>query len=31
MDQVSLYGCLYFMKYWAVCLLQLFVNLAVTS
>ena len=29
-DQVSLPGCLYFLRYWA-CVLQLFVNQAVTS
>ena len=30
-DQISLPGCLYFMRYWAICLLQLFVNQVVTS
>ena len=25
-DQVSLSGCLYFARYWAICVLQLFVN-----
>ena len=25
-DQVSLPGCLYFVRYWAICVLQLFVN-----
>ena len=29
-DQISLSDCLYFMKYWAICVLQLFVNQAVT-
>ena len=30
-DQVSLSGCLYFVKYWAICVLQLLVNQVVTS
>ena len=30
-DQVSLSGCSYFVRYWAICLLQLFVNQVVTS
>ena len=30
-DQMSLTGCLYFMRYWAIYLLQLFVNQVVTS
>ena len=30
-DQVSLSGCLYFVRYWSVCVLQLFVNQVVTS
>ena len=30
-DQVSLFDCLYFSRYWAICLLQLFVKQAVTS
>ena len=25
-DQISLPGCLYFLRYWAICVLQLFVN-----
>ena len=25
-DQISLSGCLYFLRYWAICVLQLFVN-----
>ena len=25
-DQLSLPGCLYFLRYWAKCVLQLFVN-----
>ena len=29
--QISLSGCLYFLKYWAMCVLQLFVNQVVTS
>ena len=29
--QVSSSGCLYFVKYWAICVLQLFVNQVVTS
>ena len=29
-DQISLPGCLYFLRYWAICLLQLFVNQVVT-
>ena len=30
-DQISLPDCLYFLRYWAICVLQLFVNQAVTS
>ena len=30
-DQISLSGCLYVLRYWAICVLQLFVNQAVTS
>ena len=30
-DQVSLSGCLYFVRYWAICALQLFVNHALAS
>ena len=30
-DQISLSDCLYFSKYWAICVLWLFVNQAVTS
>ena len=30
-DQISLSGCLYFLIYWAICILQLFVNHVVTS
>ena len=30
-DQILLSGCLYFLRYWAICVLQLFVNQAVTS
>ena len=30
-DQISLSGCLYFLRYWATCVLQLFVNQVVTS
>ena len=26
MDQISLSGCLYFMRYWAMCAFQLFVK-----
>ena len=29
--QISLPGCLYFLRYWAACALQLFVNQSVTS
>ena len=29
-DQISLSGCLYFLRYWAICVLQLFVNQVVT-
>ena len=29
-DQISLSNCLYFLRYWAICVLQLFVNQAVT-
>ena len=30
-DQISLSDCLYFLRYWAICVLRLFVNQAVTS
>ena len=30
-DQISLTGCFYFLRYWAICVLQLFVNQVVTS
>ena len=30
-DQISLLDCCYFLRHWAVCVLQLFVNQAVTS
>ena len=30
-DQISLSDCLYFLRYWTICVLQLFVNQAVTS
>ena len=30
-DQISLADCLYFQRYWAKCVLQLFVNEVVTS
>ena len=30
-DQISMPGCLYFLRYWAICVLQLFVNQVVTS
>ena len=30
-DQISLSDCFYFSKYWAICVLQLFVKQAVTS
>ena len=30
-DQVSLSGCLYFVRYWAICVLLLFVNQVVAS
>ena len=30
-DQIYLSDCLYFLKYWAICVSQLFVNRAVTS
>ena len=30
-DQISLSGCLYFLRYWAICVLQLFVNQVMTS
>ena len=29
-DQVSLSGCFYFVRYWAICVLQLFVSQVVT-
>ena len=30
-DQLSLPGCLYFLRYWEICVLLLFVNQVVTS
>ena len=30
-DQISLSGCLYLLRYWAICVLQLLVNQIVTS
>ena len=30
-EQISLPGCLYFLRYWAICVLQFFVNQVVTS
>ena len=30
-DQISLPDCLYFLRYWSICVLQLFFNQAVTS
>ena len=30
-DQISLSGCLYFLRHWAICVMQLFVNQVVTS
>ena len=30
-DQISLPGCLYFLRYWVICVLQLFVIQVVTS
>ena len=30
-NQISLSGCLYFLRYWTICLLQLFVNQVVTG
>ena len=30
-DQISLSGCLYFVRYWTICVLQLVVNRVVTS
>ena len=30
-DQISLSDCLYFSRYWSICVLHLFVNQAVTS
>ena len=30
-DQISLSDCLYFSRYWEICVLQLFVNQAMTS
>ena len=30
-SQISLHGCLYFLRYWAMYVLQLFVNQVVTS
>ena len=30
-DQISLSDCLYFLRYWAICVLWLFVNQVVTS
>ena len=29
-DQISLSDCFYFSRYWAICILQLFVNQAMT-
>ena len=29
-DQISLPGCLYFLRYWAICVLQLIINQVVT-
>ena len=29
-DQISLPGCLYFMRYWAICVLQLIINQVAT-
>ena len=30
-DQISLSDCLHFLRYWAICVLQLFVNQSATS
>ena len=30
-DQISLPDCLYFLRYWAMCVLKFFVNQAATS
>ena len=30
-EEISLSECLYLLRYWAICVLQLFVNQAVTS
>ena len=30
-DQISLPGCLYFLRYWAICILQLFATQVVPS
>ena len=30
-DQISLPDCLYFLRYWSICVLQLLVNQVVTS
>ena len=30
-NQISLSDCLYFLSYWAICVLKMFVNQAVTS
>ena len=30
-DQISLSDCLYFSKYWAICVLKLFINQSVMS
>ena len=30
-DQISMSSCLYFVRYWAICALQLFVNQVVTT
>ena len=30
-DLISLNDCLYYLRFWAICVLQLFVNYAVTS
>ena len=30
-NQISLSDCLYFLRYWAICILQLFINQVITS
>ena len=30
-DQISLHGCLYFVRYWTICVLQLFISQVVTT